>query len=933
MMLNNQSRRRSFNSSQYAGELLFGLNGKQHQLLIGQLTQNSVELLIPNHGLLSEMAVGLKLESPEIQVNGETLCGMELVIQGQRASEQRHHVGVVTATVPGKANSKCLWRALFLLHQNERAETDGGERAAHELPKVPGRGLYTEEARQERVQFLQEQTGVNLEGVSRNSFDPNKLMSNVEAFVGSVEIPVGVAGPLLIHGQAVKDFSYAPMATSEGALVASATRGATALSRSGGVYTRVMGQRMLRVPVFFLESMQDALFFAEWVECHFNELKDQTRRFSNYANLVQIEPQVFGKAVHVHFVYETGDAAGQNMTTTCTWHACLWLIEQMNDFNGLTIRNFMVESNLSNDKKVTYQSFLKGRGIKVMAECCLPESVLRQTLKVTPRQLVDAYQSFVTGSVAAGMVGLNINIANVIAAIFTATGQDIACVHESAIGQLNLELITDDNGQEAVYASMMLPSLVIGTVGGGTSLAHQRECLELLGCAGPEKAHRLAEIIAGYCLALDLSTLSAIASGQFASAHEKLGRNRPVDTLKLGDLTPEFYTPMLREHFSDPNLTVTKVESLSPVSTGSSIVTELTGHKVNKLVGHFPMALHYQDGLGRERTLKVMTKVKPLDEEVILMLNGMAAMCDARLAQEFSRYKDRLGFRGCHVRELAVMSDDDPRVKNHMPTVYGVYQNPEREAYVIVEELLEDMALMDVADTLAGWTLEHTRSAIAGIAEVHSRWYGREDELKAKDWIMDAPNRESRQEMQRLWEMLGVHAREEFPEWFSDEDLERYRMQANGMPFWWRELEKLPKTLIHNDFNPRNIAFRHGEDGPRMCLYDWELATVHAPQYDLAELLVFTLTPDTPADVIEELIDYHRQELERHTGQSIPADRWRWGFSLCLFDLLISRMSLYTMAHTFRHYGFMERVHLTFRAFVDREEDRLRRAVSLGGGA
>ncbi len=925
MLTTPTARPRHFHNSNYSGELSFQLEGQDHRLLINKLTENTVELLVADHSLMSKLAVGTKLGAPEIHVNDEMLCGLELTVRSMELAEQRHMAGIVTAMVPGKANSKCLWRALYLLHKNAGCTNKDETYEAYELPKVPARGLYTEEARRERVDFIEQVTGKQIPGISQNSFDPNKLMSNVEAFIGSVEIPVGIAGPLKIQGQKVNDFTYLPMATSEGALVASATRGATALSRSGGVHTRVMGQRMLRVPVFVMESMQAALFLAEWIQCHFEELKEQTKRFSNYANLIQVEPQVFGKAVHVHFVYETGDAAGQNMTTTCTWHACEWLIEQIGEFKDLRIVNFMVESNLSNDKKVTYQSFLKGRGVKVMAECVLPEDVLKQTLKVSARQLVEAYQSFVTGSVAAGMVGININIANVIAAVFTAAGQDIACVHESSIGQLTLELTTDDQGNDAVYASMMLPSLVIGTVGGGTSLAHQRECLDIMGCAGPGNSHRLAEIIAGYCLALDLSTLSAIASGQFASAHEKLGRNRPVDTLKLGDLNEAFFAPMLKQYFDDPALEVTKATPISNKSQGSSIVTELTGHRINKLVGHFPFELNYRDGLGNDKQVRVMAKVKPLDDEVILMLNGMAAMCDPRLAQEFNRCKDRLGFKGCHTRELAVMTEDDERMRRNMPKVYGVYENAEREAYVIVEELLEDMALMDAADDLKGWTPAHTKEAIRGMAEIHSRWYGKEDELKQQDWVIDAPNRENRMDMQRLWEMLGVHAREEFPEWFNDTDIENYGAHLSSMPTWWKEIEKLPKTLVHNDFNPRNIAFREGDNGPQLCLYDWELATMHAPQYDLAELLVFSLDGNTSEEEIEALIELHRTELEKYSGQSISKKRWRWGFTLCLFDLLLARLSLYTMAHTFRHYAFMDRVHASFRRLVEREKERLRK--------
>jgi len=146
------------------------------------------------------------------------------------------------------------------------------------------------------------------------------------------------------------------------------------------------------------------------------------------------------------------------------------------------------------------------------------------------------------------------------------------------------------------------------------------------------------------------------------------------------------------------------------------------------------------------------------------------------------------------------------------------------------------MVLMDTADDVSGWTPEHIRVAIKGIAEVHSIWYGREDELRQQPWVMDEPTTEGRVEKQRLWEMLGVHAHEEFPEWFSDQDLVQFRDLVKSFPKLWPRIEKMPKTLIHNDFNPRNIAFRKTADGLRLCAYDWELATIHLPQYDVAEL-------------------------------------------------------------------------------------------------
>ncbi|MFZ3184178.1 MAG: phosphotransferase [Pseudomonas sp.] len=781
------------------------------------------------------------------------------------------------------------------------------------LPKVPARGLYTEQARQERLAFARAQTGASLREVEQTRLDPRALVSNIEAFIGSVEIPVGLAGPLHIKGEHADGLYYAPMATSEGALLASATRGATALSRAGGVTARVIGQRMMRVPLFGFASMPQALFFADWVQDQRQALAIEVRKFSNFAKLVEIQAQVLGRNVHVHFVYETGDAAGQNMTTTCTWQACQWIFKQLQQFDGLTVLNFMVESNLSNDKKVTYQTFIKGRGVRVMAEAVLSDAICQRVLKVTAKQLVSAYQNFISGSLAAGMIGFNINVANVVAAMFTALGQDIACVHESALAQLHLELNEDGD----VYCIMTMPSLVIGTVGGGTNLPQQRECLELIDCAGPGKAHKLAEVIASYCLALDLSTLAAIAADQFARAHERLGRNRPVDYLKFADLDTPFFAEAL--HSSGlSELRPYAVEPLQVESKGSSIITELTAHKVSKLLGHFPFSLKTNSG-----DVRVMAKVKPLDGEVILMLNSMASMCDARLAQSFNQYREQLGFKGCHVRELAVMSQQDPRFTRHAPQVYGVVEDPQREAYVIIEELLEDLELMDSADDTQAWTQPHLEAAIRGIAQVHSIWYGREEELKQQPWLVDYPTAAGMLEKRRLWELLGAHAREEFPEWFSEEDLEVFRRIVSGIGDWWADIERMPRTLIHNDFNPRNIALRNTEEGLRLCAYDWELATLQLPQHDLAELLGFTLVAPVDPAMVEHYLELHRLELEQHSGQAIDPEQWRYGYKLALRDLLVNRLPMYMMAHTFRHYPFMERVYRTFRHLLEIEGVRL----------
>ncbi|MFJ2417493.1 hydroxymethylglutaryl-CoA reductase [Streptomyces brevispora] len=386
---------------------------------------------------------------------------------------------------------------------------------------VPARGVYTEAARLQRLSWLRSRTQSSLNSLQHTRLDAGKLTGNIEGLVGAVEIPIGVAGPLLFCGTNVQGEIYAPLATTEGALVSSATRGALAVTMAGGVSTHAVSQAMTRAPVFAFSRLADASRFASAIPQHLGDLRTAIRQVSNHAVLISVEPVVLGRAVHLRFRYTTGDAAGQNMTTACTWHACQWILRQPQLITDEALESFIIEGNSSGDKKASALAMAEGRGTRVAADCVLPAGVIERVLRTTPDELVQGYQHIAAGAVHSAMLGSNANSANIVAAIFTATGQDIACVHESGAGQFILERTRD-----GVYASMTLPGLALGTVGGGTHLPTQYELLELMGCTGPGSAVRLAEIIAGFALALDLSTVSAAVSGDFASAHERLGRNR-----------------------------------------------------------------------------------------------------------------------------------------------------------------------------------------------------------------------------------------------------------------------------------------------------------------------------------------------------------------------------------------------------------------------
>lgn len=782
---------------------------------------------------------------------------------------------------------------------------------AHELvpEQVPGRGRYTESARIERLAFARKRSGAAMPSIDRCHLDAERLSSNVENMIGSVEIPVGLAGPLRVRGESVDEVVYVPLATTEGALVASAARGARAITACGGATSRVLAQRMVRVPYFAFATMTEVLRFTRWLEAHERDLQDRVSQVSRHARLVEIDPVVAGRQVHVRFIFETGDAAGQNMTTTCTWHLCQWILSQL-EAAELAVEDFFVEANMSSDKKVSFSSFLHGRGTRVSTECFLDGWTIRRILKVSPDALLRACRAGQAGSAHAGMIGFNLNIANVIAAVFAATGQDIACVHESSIGVFEME-----PWEDGVYVCLTLPSLIIGTVGGGTHLPNQHDFLDVLGCVGGDKMTRLAEIIAAACMALDLSTLSAVAAGQFASAHERLGRNRPVSYLEATDLTaPRFEAGLKREGH---DATVDAVEPID-CTIGSSVITELTAQKSHgKLLGFFPRRLSLTEADGSTAQLDVMLKIKPLDREVMTRLQAVAQMCGEEVGDAYRAHRSRLGLQGCHRRELAIYRETDPRFRDHVPAVHGVWEEPKRELYGLVLEKLDGLELMDQADDLPALSDEHFSALLSGLAKLHAVWFDKGQEVRDAGWLGQPHDTTSMVAASDLWTALADHAHGEFPELVDARQHARWTALIHTIPSWWPELAAQPQTLIHNDFNPRNVAFRRDERGVRICAYDWELATMHAVQHDLAEYLCFALGPDVEADEVVSLVRRYRRCLERETGVLHDEAAFLEGFVLCLRDLLVNRMGLYVMAHTTRDYPFLPRTLATCQRLLD----------------
>ena len=375
---------------------------------------------------------------------------------------------------------------------------------------------YTHEAAGERRRFLQDQTGSDLEHVTSYSFDPSILPGNIESFVGVAQVPLGVAGPLLVDGEHARGEFFVPLATAEGTLVASYNRGMKLLREAGGVKVTVMDDVMQRAPAFLFDSARESRAFAEWLDEHFDEIKQAAETTTKSGKLRDIERYSASRILFTRFNYTTGDAAGQNLTGKATAAACAWITA-----HHPAIRRFFLESNFATDKKSSQVNMLRTRGKRVVAEATIPSALLREHMRIDSATLFQARQVSNLGGFMSGVNNNGAHSANGITAMFIATGQDVANVAESSAAFVYDEL--QENGD--YYYSVTIPSLIVATYGGGTHLATQRECLEMLGCYGKGKVRKLAEIVAATVLCGELSLGSAIVAEEWVHAHDLYGRN------------------------------------------------------------------------------------------------------------------------------------------------------------------------------------------------------------------------------------------------------------------------------------------------------------------------------------------------------------------------------------------------------------------------
>ncbi|ELY58969.1 hydroxymethylglutaryl-CoA reductase (NADPH) [Natronolimnohabitans innermongolicus] len=417
------------------------------------------------------------------------------------------------------------------------ARVDEGELRLHELEDHAD---YDTAAEARRL-LLERETETDLEAIGDYTFPAEAAEPNIENMIGAAQVPMGVVGPVPVNGEATSPTSqhspsaandggaadgeyYLPLATTEGALLASVNRGLGVIRTAGGADARVTKNGMTRAPVFRVSGVAEAAETVEWVNDNVETLAEAAESTTSHGELLDVEPYVVGDSVYLRFAYDTKDAMGMNMATIATGEACE-IVEAETPASLVAL-----SGNLCSDKKPAAINAVEGRGRSVTADVVIPGELVEDRLHTTAEAIAEANtRKNLTGSAKAGSLGFNAHAANVVAAAFLATGQDEAQVVEAANTITTMDARQREDGTTDLYASVSLASLEVGTVGGGTKLPTQAEALEVLGLKGGgdppgSNADALAEIIAVGALAGELSLLAALASRHLASAHEDLGR-------------------------------------------------------------------------------------------------------------------------------------------------------------------------------------------------------------------------------------------------------------------------------------------------------------------------------------------------------------------------------------------------------------------------
>jgi len=740
----------------------------------------------------------------------------------------------------------------------------------------------THKALEARKAFL-ENAEPGLSGLFDSNLSMSEVMGNVESFIGSVSVPLGLIGPLTIDWSGEKESVFGAGATTEGALIASINRGCRAIASESVVTTEIQSKCMTRMPMFAFSNAEECARFVTWFWDNESEISAKAEEASNHAELLEFEIVQIDETAHVKFVYDTGDASGQNMTTACTWHACVWVFGEIKKA-GIELVQFGIEGNGASDKKVSEGSIENGRGIRVESTVTLSDDTIKKFLRVDAQEMYEAYVRSERIAEHVGMVGFNSNVVNAIAAIFTATGQDIACVGESGTGILNL---TRQNG--SIRFELVLTNLVIGTVGGGTALPTQNAVLRMMGCAGTGKVERFASIIAGFSLALELSTLAAVVGGQFARAHQVFGRNKPKNWLVRSEFDQKFVKPIIEPYVEG---VIQSIDFNAQARLDNGILTDLSAKVVRKMVGFTPMTVHLQNG----DMLSVLAKSKALDSEIIKGIHYMASQIDTTLADKILATANYLEYRDCHLKEIEVFRFLDKRRFNHMPRFYGSKIDEEREVYLLFEEMLNHDSLTHFNSELSpeSWTKTEVVKVVDALVEFQ--------ELSLKAGLS--------QELFHVAELGEGELFHLYTDLLNQCKVDRDQGFVNDLNHVFDLINQKDEVfginvLCHNDFNPRNIAIRSSGE---LAIYDWELAFIGSPLRDMVEFLSFVVTDSWSDAQILEILELHRSKFSIIVAQDITFQQWSIEAKNALKFYIAGRVTFYLLGESMLNYGFSDRI-------------------------
>jgi hydroxymethylglutaryl-CoA reductase (NADPH) len=380
--------------------------------------------------------------------------------------------------------------------------------------KIPrAKDNTSEEIISERVSLLKAM-GIDLSHTTHYGFDPSCTTGNIENFLGVAQVPLGLAGPIRINGEFAKGDFLVPLATTEGTLVASYSRGMKAISEAGGCRTRIHSDFFMVPYLFRIPNLDDAVSFTQWCKQHAEEIARVMEGTTRHGKFHGMNIENVPQGVIIEFEMRTGDAMGANMVVVAAHAASQWIAKNAENVDA---RDCHI---VDMGKKAVESRRIRGFGKNVTAEVRLSEDILREVFRTTGADWMRLYRAVQQHWSMSGTHGQQCMFANGLAALFIACGQDVGYLPEATCGSLLASPLPDGG----LHVTVQIPCLVIGTVGGGCTLPTQRECLQILGCEGPGRAGKFAEIAAGVALAGELSVLSSSTAGEFVSAHKRLGR-------------------------------------------------------------------------------------------------------------------------------------------------------------------------------------------------------------------------------------------------------------------------------------------------------------------------------------------------------------------------------------------------------------------------